>query len=126
MKVTRRYTLRYKGTRLLLLVGCMSIASCHRDAEQKTIATKKPAATTTSSALSTFGPLAPQDQVRITGAPEAGEVTGILREAGARAKAEGRELIVYVGATWCEPCQRFHKAANRGELDTAFPNLTLI
>ena len=59
-------------------------------------------------------------------APEDGEIAAILREARGRAKAEGRELIVYVGATWCEPCQRFHKAANRGELDAVFPNLTLL
>jgi hypothetical protein len=25
--------------------------------------------------------------------------------------------LVYVGATWCEPCQVFHKALASGELD---------
>jgi hypothetical protein len=35
-------------------------------------------------------------------------------------------LVVYVGATWCEPCRRFHDAAERGELDTKFPRLTLL
>jgi hypothetical protein len=33
---------------------------------------------------------------------------------------------VYVGATWCEPCQRFHHAAERGELDAAFPTVTVL
>jgi hypothetical protein len=39
---------------------------------------------------------------------------------------EGRRLLVYEGATWCEPCQKFHHAIERGELDDAFPKLTLL
>lgn len=26
-------------------------------------------------------------------------------------------MLVYVGATWCEPCQRFHDAVANGDLD---------
>jgi thiol-disulfide isomerase/thioredoxin len=33
------------------------------------------------------------------------------------ADASGSRVLVYVGATWCEPCQRFHKALASGELD---------
>jgi hypothetical protein len=29
----------------------------------------------------------------------------------------GSRVLVYVGATWCEPCKRFHKALESGELD---------
>src|SRR5262249_45611898 len=43
-----------------------------------------------------------------------------------KAHGEGRQLLVYVGATWCEPCQRFHRAAAHGDLDSAFPKLTLL
>jgi hypothetical protein len=43
-----------------------------------------------------------------------------------RARREGRVLLIYVGATWCEPCTRFHDAAKRGELDQALPNLRLL
>lgn len=35
------------------------------------------------------------------------------------ADASGQRVLVYVGATWCEPCQRFHKALEAGELDDA-------
>lgn len=34
-----------------------------------------------------------------------------------RADAAGMRLLVYVGASWCEPCERFHKAFEAGELD---------
>lgn len=33
------------------------------------------------------------------------------------AAASGERVLVYVGATWCEPCQRFHHAVEQGELD---------
>ena len=59
-------------------------------------------------------------------APEAGEVQEIVRQELVRAKNEGRRLIVYVGAKWCEPCQRFHDAAKAGQLDAAFPGLRLL
>lgn len=35
------------------------------------------------------------------------------------ADAQGMQVLVYVGATWCEPCRRFHKALASGELDEA-------
>jgi thiol-disulfide isomerase/thioredoxin len=34
--------------------------------------------------------------------------------------------IVYVGASWCEPCRRFHQALQDGEYDAAFPNVRFI
>jgi thiol-disulfide isomerase/thioredoxin len=43
-----------------------------------------------------------------------------------RAKGDGRDLLVYVGATWCEPCQYFHQAAEKGQLDSVFPGLRLV
>jgi len=36
-----------------------------------------------------------------------------------RAEASGTRVLVYVGAKWCEPCQRFHRALEAGELDDA-------
>lgn len=63
--------------------------------------------------------------VKITRA-ELGDVTEVVRRAREQARAAGRTLVVYVGATWCEPCRYFHEAAGKGELDQAFPNLTLL
>ena len=42
------------------------------------------------------------------------------------ARAEGRTPLVYVGATWCEPCRYFHDAAERGELDDELPPMALL
>jgi thiol-disulfide isomerase/thioredoxin len=71
-------------------------------------------------------PEAPAPKVQIIHA-EPGEVVAqqIVTER-AKAKQHGRTLLVYIGATWCEPCQRFHRAAENGLLDKEFPNLTLL
>ena len=44
--------------------------------------------------------------------------------------AKGREghygVLVYVGATWCEPCQGFHHAVLAGELDEMLSGVHLL
>jgi hypothetical protein len=62
----------------------------------------------------------------VTSAPAEGDVEPIVREELARAAVDRRRLVVYVGASWCEPCQRFHGAAESGQLDATFSDLTLL
>jgi hypothetical protein len=64
-------------------------------------------------------------RLRLVEAPE-GAVDSIVRDALAVARGSRRTLVVYVGAAWCEPCQNFHRAAERGDLDAAFPYMTLL
>jgi hypothetical protein len=77
-------------------------------------------------AASVDQPPAPVAHIRLTPGPAAGTIEPAVREELARAAADKRRLIVYVGATWCEPCQRFHHAAADGQLDATFPDLTLL
>jgi thiol:disulfide interchange protein len=42
------------------------------------------------------------------------------------ADQSGQRVLVYVGATWCEPCQRFHKSLESGELDDALAGTKFI
>lgn len=51
-------------------------------------------------------------------APPDGEVADLVSAEAARARSAGERLVVYVGATWCEPCQRFHDAVESGALDS--------
>ncbi len=64
-------------------------------------------------------------RVELVDAPE-GDVPTLVTQARASAESRHRKLLVYIGATWCEPCQRFHHAAEKGELDAEFPDLTLL
>jgi hypothetical protein len=73
------------------------------------------------------GVSAPKAGIRWTPAPpEGGDVAALVRTERTRAIASHRQLLVYVGAVWCEPCQRFHHAAEHGELDASFPGLTVL
>jgi hypothetical protein len=56
----------------------------------------------------------------------AGPVDEVVRGAMADAEHAGRKLVVYVSATWCEPCERFQASLRKGELDSYFPRLRLL
>lgn len=54
-----------------------------------------------------------------------GDVADIALREAERAKKDGRRLLVYVGAAWCEPCKRFHEAAEAGQV-TGLPPLRML
>lgn len=69
---------------------------------------------------------APVPRIELVDAPIAGEVAPIVAAEYVRATADHKQLLVYVGASWCEPCRRFHDAAAAGQLDATFSNLRLL
>ncbi|HEV8244534.1 MAG TPA: thioredoxin family protein [Polyangiaceae bacterium] len=46
-------------------------------------------------------------------------VEQFVQEQVERAETDGARVVVYVGASWCEPCRHFHEALEHGELDRA-------
>jgi hypothetical protein len=56
----------------------------------------------------------------------AGPVAPLVKQEALRALRQGRRALVYVGATWCEPCRRFHDAVQAGLLDQQFGQLRLV
>lgn len=72
------------------------------------------------------GPLVLARGIRIVHAGAGSDAAKVVRDERARAKSDGRDLVVYVGAKWCEPCKHFHAAAEQGLLDADFPDLTLL
>lgn len=55
-----------------------------------------------------------------------GDVPTLVKMELARAARDHRQLLIYLGATWCEPCRRFHQAAAEHKLDRDFPSLRLL
>ncbi len=108
----------------------LAAAACSKTEEPK----RDPSATTATATAtgsgaptpSGFSMMLPQNQLRFVAAPKAGDVAALVRDESEKQKALGRRLLVYVGATWCEPCKTFHHAAAKGELDGSFPDLTLL
>jgi hypothetical protein len=67
-----------------------------------------------------------EGRVEIVPGPGEGSVKAAVQAEVTRARDRGRQLVVYVGAHWCEPCMRFHDAAQAKQLDARFPKLTLL
>ena len=55
-----------------------------------------------------------------------GAVTDIVYEALRVAEKDGRRLVVYVGASWCEPCEVFLGALHAGELPPSLADLRVL
>jgi thiol-disulfide isomerase/thioredoxin len=66
---------------------------------------------------------APRRALELVDAPATSDVAGYVASQVARGDAT---IVVYVGASWCEPCQRFHQAAAAHQLDAAFGGLRLL
>jgi hypothetical protein len=56
----------------------------------------------------------------------AGVIEPWIQEQVELAEAAHVRVLVYVGASWCEPCQRFHQAVERGELDGTLNGLRFL
>ncbi|HEY0481119.1 MAG TPA: hypothetical protein VGD37_26570 [Kofleriaceae bacterium] len=65
----------------------------------------------------------PHRGLELVEAPATTDVAGYVASQIARGDAT---IVVYVGASWCEPCQRFHEAAAAHRLDAAFGGLRLL
>ncbi|MDF2693078.1 MAG: hypothetical protein K0S65_1461 [Labilithrix sp.] len=113
--------------RSLIFLAVAAVVGCSRASGNATPdpsdTTAKP--TPSATASSTEAPLVLARGLRFVKAG-GGEVSALVRSEREKAAADGRDLLVYVGAKWCEPCQRFHHAAQRGELDADFPELTIL
>lgn len=55
-----------------------------------------------------------------------GDVAAFVRLQRQSAVAANKRVVVYVGASWCEPCRRFHAAAAAGTLDHKLPSLLFV
>lgn len=114
---------------VLALAVAPAASGCSRASEpdQATAdSPQPPPPASVTSAAAPPGPWAPAHGVRFSLAPDSGDVKAIVSRELAQAKTDGRRILVYVGATWCEPCQRFHHAAIEGKLDDELGKLTLV
>lgn len=65
-------------------------------------------------------------RLELVEAPPVLDVALYVSGALANAEQAHKRLLVYVGASWCEPCRRFHDAAAAGQLDETFGNVRFL
>jgi len=68
----------------------------------------------------------PPPKLELVDAPAVADAAPLIATEYARAQRDGKRLVVYVGASWCEPCRQFHAAAEAGQLDAPFGALRLL
>jgi hypothetical protein len=100
------------------VLAALLVAGCNASEQPAQVAAPAPVANAVKAAAQ---PVAQSKPTLIAGAlPVAAFVAEqLLRDPSTR-------TIVYVGASWCEPCQRFHRALQNGELDAALPGTRFI
>jgi hypothetical protein len=65
-------------------------------------------------------------RVELVEAPAAGDVAAYVAQQVTRGEREHVPVLVYVGATWCEPCHELQAAAASGSLDSSLAPLRLL
>jgi thiol-disulfide isomerase/thioredoxin len=118
-RITRRrrlYTSVVDGARSAVPIAALALAlaiaaaGCESPSGSAPPSGAAATAAATGAAAAVTGPL-----IEWLPAP-AGDVADIARREAERARRDGRALLVYVGASWCEPCKRFHEAAEAGQI----------
>lgn len=119
--------------RLLLVAFTMAVGCNNPPAKISQDAPSTMAATGPSvTAKASPGPSATTDAgerskgIRTVLAGQDTDALSLVRTERLKAKAEGRVLVVYVGAGWCEPCKRFKSAVQAGSLDDPLGRTTLL
>ncbi len=106
--MAQRFVLAIVAVLLWALLGC---------SKETPEVTKEPA---------TNAPTKESARIEWIKAPAGEDAASVVKREVERAQIDKKRLLVYVGATWCEPCKRFHDAAEAGQLDGVFPNLRLV
>ena len=102
---------------LLLALAIFAVSACNGRSGQRAPSPKASAGVATGSREK------PQIKQRTQPAPP---LEQFVQQHVEEADAQGMRVLVYVGATWCEPCKVFHKALASGELDEALAGTKFI
>lgn len=93
----------------------------------KEAAKADPTATTVAAATSAL-PVPPKSggKIQVVPAAQDSDALSAIRTERLKAKADGRVLVVYVSATWCEPCKKLKEEIEAGRLDNRYGKTTLL
>jgi len=108
-----------RTTVALAFLACVSCRSGRSPTPRGTTVAKPTAA-------ATAAPRPEQKPVFIHGPSGGAPIAAYVAAQLAEARSKHRGVLVYVGATWCEPCQQFHHAVEKGELDELLTGVNIL
>jgi thiol:disulfide interchange protein len=100
------------------LLGIFAVGACNGHRDERSAPTKTSAAPVIAKSRA-------KPQLTHRAQPQA-PLEQFVQQHVEEADASGMRVLVYVGATWCEPCKRFHKALESGQLDEALAGTKFI
>jgi thiol-disulfide isomerase/thioredoxin len=103
----------FRRVKCLVALALLSLAACHSSAEPERSSAAQPSAV-------------PASKPEIVAGPTAQPVGPFVVSQIAKARGAHEQVVVYVGAKWCEPCQRFHAALVAGQLDSELAGVRFI
>jgi thiol-disulfide isomerase/thioredoxin len=115
----------------ILVASLAFVASCNHP-PKASIGQDGPVSSTSAAsqretgAPASIGSAAPVGALMYVPATEEGDALSLIRTKRLEAKAEGRVLVVYVGATWCEPCRKMKEEIHAGRLDAKLGKTTFL
>jgi thioredoxin-like negative regulator of GroEL len=94
----------------------------------KEAAKAEPSATSPSvvAASGSAMPAKTSGKIQVITAAQDSDALSLVRTERLKAKADGRVLVVYVSATWCEPCKKLKEEIEAGRLDDRYGKTTLL
>jgi thiol:disulfide interchange protein len=105
----QKWRARLAPRSLLPLLGLLALSGCNGRRPEKSAAAKSVTAAPVARSHA-------KPQLAHRSQPQA-PLEQFVQQHVEEADASGMRVLVYVGAKWCEPCQRFHKALESGQLD---------
>jgi thiol-disulfide isomerase/thioredoxin len=118
----------------VVITGAVALAACNPSTVKggttgdgaTSAAVSAPGTSTTTTNAAAHEASTSGGHLKVVEATQDSDALSLVRTRRLEAKAEGRVLVVYVGATWCEPCKRFKAEVSSGRLDARFGKLTLL
>jgi thiol-disulfide isomerase/thioredoxin len=108
------------------LILALVLLACNPTPKEAAKAEPTSSTTSTSTASGSAGPVKAGDKIRVIPAAQDSDALSLIRTERLRAKAEGRVLVVYVSATWCDPCKKLKEEIEAGRLDDRYGKTTLL
>ena len=105
-----------------LVVLALALAACNPTPKEaaKVDPSPSPSPSTSTSTTKTGG------KIVVLPAAQDSDALSAIRTERLKAKAEGRVLVVYVSATWCDPCKKLKEEIEAGRLDDRYGKTTLL
>lgn len=107
-------------------VFALALAACNPTPKEAAKADPTSVAVTASTTSGSATPAKTGGKIVVLPAAQDSDALSAIRTERLKAKAEGRVLVVYVSATWCDPCKKLKEEIEAGRLDDRYGKTTLL